>query len=147
VPEPESKRCGTCGEIKLLSEFNRRSARRYQSKCRACNSEYLKEHYAKNLAYYVDKAARFKKRQKTASRTKILAYLADHPCVDCSETDPIVLQFDHVRGVKISEVAKMVADGRAWKWIEAEIGKCEVRCANCHIRRTAKQHGWHGYMN
>jgi hypothetical protein len=147
VSEPEVKRCSRCGDRKPLSEFNRRSENRLQGLCRACNSAYLKEHYAKNLGYYVEKAVRHKKRIKTAHRTKLLEYFADHPCVDCGETDPVVLQFDHVRGEKLTEVAALIAGGRAWKWIAAEIEKCEVRCANCHVRRTAKQFGWHDYMN
>jgi hypothetical protein len=26
--------------------------------------------------------------------------------------------------------------------LKKEIAKCEVRCGNCHIRRTRKQMGW-----
>lgn len=30
-----------------------------------------------------------------------------------------------------------------WARVWEEIQKCEVRCANCHRRRTAKQFGWY----
>lgn len=71
----------------------------------------------------------------------IVSYLAKHPCVDCGETDPLVLQFDHVAGVKTINVTATLhlAD---WGKIAAEIAKCAVRCANCHSRKTSSQLGW-----
>ena len=67
---------------------------------------------------------------------RIFLYLLDHPCVDCGEKDPLVLEFDHVRGEKKREVSKLLCNGYAWKTIRAEIKKCVVRCANCHRHKT-----------
>ena len=67
-------------------------------------------------------------------------YLADHPCVDCGESDPRCLEFDHRDpGTKTANVATLVQRAGAWKVILAEIEKCDVRCANCHRRRTSGQ--------
>lgn len=63
-------------------------------------------------------------------------YLGDHPCVDCGEEDPIVLEFDHVAGTKEFPVSEGVSRMYSIKKIKAEIDKCEVRCANCHRRVT-----------
>lgn len=67
----------------------------------------------------------------------LMEYLDNHPCVDCREHDPIVLQFDHVRGDKIANITRL--RDHKWETIEAEIAKCEVRCGNCHRRATAKR--------
>lgn len=68
-------------------------------------------------------------------------YLAVHPCVDCGETDLVVLEFDHQRD-KSFEVGRAISSScRSWARILQEIAKCEVRCANCHRRKTAKQQG------
>jgi len=53
-----------------------------------------------------------------------------------------VLEFDHVRGQKVKNVADLVKDGVRWSLIDEEIGKCDVRCANCHRRRTAAQRSY-----
>jgi hypothetical protein len=48
---------------------------------------------------------------------------------------PAALDFDHVRGEKLYNVAKMAA-GYSWAKILVEIEKCDVVCANCHRIRT-----------
>jgi hypothetical protein len=58
------------------------------------------------------------------------------PCADCEKTYPYwVVQFDHVRGIKIDKVNRMVYTSSYEKVME-EISKCEVVCANCHHDRT-----------
>jgi hypothetical protein len=78
---------------------------------------------------------------------RVIEYLRSHPCVDCGETDPVVLDFDHVdRFTKRWDIAGRIGYGLAWRTIQAEIAKCVVRCANCHRRRTARQFGWYRLM-
>jgi 5-methylcytosine-specific restriction endonuclease McrA len=77
--------------------------------------------------------------QKRVDRnyTFVFEYLLDHPCVDCGETDPIVLEFDHVRGKKTKGIMQLAANSTIAK-IKEEIEKCEVVCRNCHSRRNFK---------
>lgn len=73
---------------------------------------------------------------------KIAQYLDEHHCVDCGEADIRVLDFDHRPGVKKQyDIARMITQGIGWERIQAEIAKCDVRCANCHRRRTAERGG------
>lgn len=67
-------------------------------------------------------------------------YKSTHPCVDCGESDPLVLDFDHRDGAtkKFNVHARQVS----LEILMAEIAKCDVRCANCHRRVTAKAQGW-----
>lgn len=52
------------------------------------------------------------------------------------------LQFDHVDSAdKINEVSNLLRARCVWSTVKAEIDKCEVRCANCHTRKTAKEIG------
>lgn len=49
------------------------------------------------------------------------------------------LDWDHVRGEKVASIATLIANGRTWIEIEAEMAKCELVCANCHRVRTAER--------
>jgi hypothetical protein len=49
------------------------------------------------------------------------------------------LDWDHVDGDKISDISKMIANGRPWAEIAREIGKCDCVCANCHRIRTIER--------
>lgn len=110
--------------------------------CKPCRREYGIAYYQKNKsrinAHRLVNMARYRAR----NRKNIDRYLSINPCVDCGERDVRVLEFDHVRGQKEYNIADFVRIGTAWKRILLEIAKCEVRCANCHRRKTAEQFGW-----
>lgn len=62
--------------------------------------------------------------------------LKAEPCVDCGRTfPPAAMDFDHVRGVKVSNISQMLRRPRAE--LDAEIAKCELVCATCHRLRGA----------
>ena len=136
----ELKHCHTCGQDRPIEEFAKHRNGR-QSKCKPCNREYQRWHYRRNKPDYIAKAAAWKLKRRRENVVPLLEYLASHPCVDCGETDPVVLQFDHVRG-KDQLISTMLSECRNWDCILYEIQKCEVRCANCHWRRHARERGW-----
>ncbi|HEV8469132.1 MAG TPA: hypothetical protein VGR46_05945 [Candidatus Limnocylindria bacterium] len=138
------KKCGKCGLVKPLSmfPFKDRPLGKRGSKCLACTAAYSREHYKRNRAKYLKKAHKNRQRGYRKNKELVLAYLLEHPCVDCGESDPLLLEFDHrERASKIDAVARL-AQYRPWRSVIAEIEKCDVRCANCHRRRTARQFGW-----
>jgi hypothetical protein len=107
--------------------------------CRPCRSAYGKEHYAANRTVYIEQA-RLQKERLLLERTRYLIdYFATHPCLDCGESDPVVLEFDHLRDKQFSIGQELTR--RNWASILVEIDKCEVVCANCHRRRTARRRG------
>jgi len=80
------------------------------------------------------------KRHRIKIRGLLFAYLSDKSCIDCGEKDPIVLDFDHKDpDTKFKTVARMLAGHYSWDSVSKEAAKCEVRCANCHRRKTYVQ--------
>ncbi len=139
------KTCSRCGRSLPLEDFTwkdkAKSKRHYA--CRDCMREYIRNHYKNHTRYYVEKAHRRKKRYLIETYAKIKEYFLAHPCADCGEADPVVLEFDHIdRSTKTAAISVMIKFQRPWRVILQEIEKCEVRCANCHRRRTATQCGW-----
>jgi len=62
------------------------------------------------------------------------------PCTDCNQFHRYyVMDFDHVTGTKMNNVATMMNENAAWSRIVAEIDKCELVCANCHRDRTYRR--------
>lgn len=115
-PILDDKQCSSCKQRKPKSEFY--GAVKKSGTCKQCQSE-----------------------GQSARRQHLADYLRQHPCVDCGEDDPIVLEFDHL-GDKTDSLARMVRNNVTFARLDEEVAKCEVRCANCHKRRTAVQFGW-----
>ena len=107
--------------------------------CRSCRAAYKHEHYSANKSRYIAQAAESKRRLRLQRTTWLLDYFEAHPCRDCGESDPVVLDFDH-HGNKAFEIGEALTY-RRWETILAEIAKCDVVCANCHRRRTARRRG------
>jgi hypothetical protein len=81
-------------------------------------------------------------RYRARNRSLLAEYLIGKSCVDCGLSEPVVLEFDHVRGDKEWDLSDMVYAGMAWSRISAELDKCDIRCANCHRRKTARDFKW-----
>jgi hypothetical protein len=113
-----------------------------QTWCRFCQAEANRVHYQNNKQSYIERAKSRNKRVIEEGPRGVLAYLYEHPCVDCGNRDIRVLEFDHVRGEKVESIARLVRLGVSWKTIQTEIDKCEVRCANCHRIKTNERGGW-----
>lgn len=137
------RRCSRCKIEKPLQEFNYKFKKLgiRQKACRECTRVEIRNHYDNNREYYLQKAQKRNKIIRDRNRDYILNYLATHVCVDCGENDPIVLEFDHT-GNKEFDIALLKRDHSLID-LEAEIKKCEVRCSNCHKRKTAKEFGWY----
>lgn len=133
-------RCGRCGQFKVAEEFHRRAtlSLRLHSWCRRCFSEYKISRYNANRGREIARLRRNHERTVAENRHRVADYLLGHPCVDCGEADIVVLDFDHLRD-KVKEVSQLVRRGWPWRSIEAEIAKCQVRCANCHRRKTRER--------
>lgn len=141
----EHKICPSCCTIKLRSEFrpNLRRSDGLQSYCVECDKQ--KQH-----AWYYNNKDKVKTKTKHRNavgieyrRCQVMAYLSEHPCVDCGEKDPVVLEFDHVRGRKSFAISVGLRRRFSWVRLKAEIEKCDVRCSNCHKRITARREGWY----
>ncbi|HEX6621326.1 MAG TPA: helix-turn-helix transcriptional regulator, partial [Solirubrobacteraceae bacterium] len=130
------RRCGRCGHHLRIECFNRHGDG-LQWWCRFCFAAYFRERgdihrrqsYAAKLA-----------RQRALS-AQVLDHLRHHPCVDCGEADPVLLEFDHLHE-KTASISVLLSQAATSKAIEAEIARCEVVCTNCHRRRTATRGGW-----
>jgi hypothetical protein len=108
--------------------------------CRPCRTVYKHEHYARNKQRYIDSARRRTEKIVSERTIYLVSFFREHPCVDCGEDDPLVLEFDHL-GDKQFSIGRGMRE-RPWKAVLAEIEKCEVVCANCHRRRTNRRGGF-----
>ena len=139
---PPRKQCSMCKQWKPLDDFHRNRTRRdgRQNLCKPCNLELNKRWYRDHPEARRTRMDEHARRRKRKLQSMLLDYLRAHPCVDCGESDPVVLEFDHLRD-NSANVTTLVVRRVAWSVILEEIAKCEVVCANCHRRRTARRIG------
>jgi hypothetical protein len=137
--------CARCHLEKPLVEFPmKNTAKGWRSSyCRPCRRERAREHYRNNVAAYMRRARARAAIDRPRNRAWVAEYLRSHPCVDCGEADPVVLEFDHRDPATKSDNVGRLIHMSTLAAVQAEIAKCDVRCGNCHRIRTANQFGWY----
>lgn len=130
-----------CGLEKDDDQFSWRNKAKgvRQGYCRECKKRYNNTWYENHHDEQAVRVARNRKLRKQ-SAFEIINAAKQAPCADCGRTfPPIAMDFDHVGGVKVNHVARMVS--YSLDKLRAEIAKCEVVCACCHRIRTATRLG------
>ena len=138
--------CGRCGRWQTPESFGFRD--RAQTKrqfwCLTCLVEYKRSWYLRNRDRHREHVRVWSRGINAANKARLLAYKLEHPCIDCGESDPVVLEFDHLRD-KRKNVSEMITGAYPWSTIEVELEKCAVRCANCHRRKTSAERNGRDY--
>lgn len=137
------KTCTRCNELKADTEFawKKKSSNKRHAHCRSCQNIASQEWYEQNARRHVKNVKNNTLRYRKRNRDIIWDYLLVHPCVECGETDPIILEFDH-RDPECKSCNVYEFVNASVKKLEQEMAKCDIRCANCHRRKTALQLGW-----
>jgi len=143
------KQCKTCLEYKATDKFQKKQNNLdgLDNICAICKNKSSKEsktkYYEKNKKESKERAIKFNnnkiaKLQKIVNKIKI-----NKGCIDCGlKENPECLDFDHIND-KILNISFMVSRRYKLEQILQEIEKCEIRCANCHRRKTAKEQNWY----
>jgi len=136
----ELKTCGNvdCKKKKCVEAFSFRSKRKGTrgTWCKDCMKVYDKKRHQEQAP-----KIRLQKKINRATysgKNRILMwnYFIDNPCIDCKQTNPILLSFDHIYDNKSYNVSERI-DNTPWKTLLKEIEKCVVRCLHCHHLKTA----------
>ena len=94
--------------------------------------EELSERYKAWAKANPDKAQAAHRRNKA-----IINEAKDHPCLDCGIQYPVyVMQFDHRDPATKSFTIGTKGPRKSPETLLAEIAKCDIVCANCHMERS-----------
>jgi hypothetical protein len=124
--------CSKCGEYKSDAELSWcwRALNIRQKVCKQGRKIENAQWYERHGPEYRQKVMVNTANKRKKSRSFIRSLLTRNKCKDCGETDPNVLEFDHVTGKKFKDISKMVAQGYSIAAIEKEVMKIEIACAN-----------------
>lgn len=84
------KRCSVCKRSDVEFGKNKNKKDGLQVQCKICQAQTSAKHYLCNKEKQLERI--YERRNQL--RQSIFDYFKEHPCVDCGETDPIVLEYN-----------------------------------------------------
>lgn len=140
------KTCIDCKIEKNIEEFPWRNKTKNMrvGRCNVCHNKWYREYFSKpdNRKKQIKRVNHINKKQIEEARRYVFNFLIKNPCIDCGEKNPIVLEFDHKNSADKSFIISSALCSKSYITVELvknEIDKCNVRCANCHRIKTAKE--------
>lgn len=135
------KKCTRCKKRKPVSSFSRDKNRKdgLCLYCKACDKKYYQENRKECLERNKKYAGTHKEEKRQIWRAimertyNILEQIKELGCGRCPESDMRALLFHHIN----PKEKKFAISGRNTSGIEMlikEIEKCELICANCHLK-------------
>lgn len=117
--------------------YNRKVKKIYQLKNKDKIKKYKHGYYLKNKEKLKDQCKNRRSLADAERRLLVQLFKSTEPCTDCGQYYHYsCMDFDHIRGNKINQVSQMIRGNLHFSFIEEEISKCELVCANCHRLRT-----------
>jgi len=137
------KPCNTCGEIKVLNHDNWYPVRtrfdNFDSMCRECRNQYLKDHrkklyHSKRHSEQRQRDLDGSKRKHRAAKVACVQYLGGE-CMKCGTkydgTNAPIFDFHH-RDPTRKKHQILHRGPKTLAGQKEELDKCDLLCANCH---------------
>lgn len=136
--------CKACQIDKPLSEYYQRKnamgGTTPYTKCKPCHGAMTQAWREQHPDWKARRQPRSELREKHADKYAFVAKAKAVPCMDCKNSFPQeCMDFDHVRGEKLGNIAVMIWKNAPTQRVREEMEKCELICANCHRIRTRKR--------
>ena len=141
------KKCWKCKKKKCASYFHVNNSRKdkLQTMCKVCQTIINRSSYYKNRRRDIKRNIINRRGRGLLNYIKVITEYLNVPCADCGVLyHPASMVFDHISSKEKLRIRKtegvnlLVREGYSWKVVKNEIGKCEVRCQNCHFLKTSK---------
>jgi len=128
------KTCPKCSKDKDETFFslnkNRKDGR--QVYCKECYRDINADTY-KRLPKRRAKIRETNNVKRQEIRDFLLSYLSEKVCYVCGFDNILALDFHHRdRSNKEFSIAEAIRKGYSLEKVKAEVGKCDIICANCH---------------
>lgn len=137
--------CTDCGEEKLSTDFYKSQLKRVafgkKARCNKCSAACVRAWRKNNPQRSRELRNRYTQKTKPA-KVALLVEAKSLPCVDCGKRyHKESMDLDHRDSAqKKRKVSSMTGtSGSSVESVRAEIGKCDLVCANCHRLRTLQR--------